>query len=174
MPTTRPSWDEYGLALADTVSLRADCTKRQVGAVLLDVDNRIIGAGYNGARPGGKSCLAGDCPRGRHYHARLGTLPDGAPWLSGKCACGEVWPCSQSVEPGSSYDTGPGACLSTHAELNARMDVDDRSRLVGARLFVTDEPCDGCVKIYHNTTKVVTMRWPKGVINLADLRKEAA
>ena len=170
---TRPDWDEYGLGVAEAVKVRGDCTRRPVGAVLLDVDNRIIGAGYNGARPGGQSCLAGDCPRGRHYKVDRVCNDVCACELS-VCACGEAWPCGQAVEPGSSYDTGPGACISTHAELNARMDVDDRSRLVGARLYVTDEPCDGCVKIYHNTTKVVTMRWPKGIINLADLRKEAA
>lgn len=170
---TRPSWDEYGLGVAEAVKVRGDCTRRQVGAVLLDVDNRIIGAGYNGARPGGKSCLAGDCPRGRHYLPVSGASVSADALGRYVCACGRRWPCSEAVEPGSSYDTGPGACISTHAELNALLDVDDRRRLPGARLFVTEEPCDGCRKIYYNTTRVITMRWPKGVINLAELERAA-
>lgn len=60
----RPDWDEYFLGVARAVAARADCRRRQVGCVLVDADRRIIGTGYNGSPPGGRSCLAGDCPRG--------------------------------------------------------------------------------------------------------------
>jgi dCMP deaminase len=63
--TQRPSWDDYFMGIAEAVSLRGDCTRRQVGCVLVDEEHRIIGTGYNGAEPGGPSCLAGECPRGR-------------------------------------------------------------------------------------------------------------
>lgn len=59
----RPTWDMYFLEVARVISTRGDCRRRQVGAVLVDADNRIIGTGYNGAEPGGPSCIAGDCPR---------------------------------------------------------------------------------------------------------------
>lgn len=117
----RPSWDEYGLALAQTVSNRADCSRRQVGAVILDTEHRVVSTGYNGSYPGGPSCFAGECPR---------ALSD--------------------VAPGSSYDTGPGTCVAIHGEMNAILFA-DRERLRGATLYITDEPCDGCRKHIQST-----------------------
>jgi dCMP deaminase len=114
----RPSKAEWAMIQALAVSTRGECTRRRVGAVVIDRRGRLAGAGYNGSEPGGPSCLKGECPRA----------------LSG-------------VLPGSSYDTGPGACEAVHAELNAVLDVSDANRLEGARLFVTAEPCDGCLKI---------------------------
>lgn len=60
---TRPTVDEWALAVARAVSLRGECTRRQVGCVLLDPYNRIVSTGYNGAPPGEPSCLDGACPR---------------------------------------------------------------------------------------------------------------
>lgn len=60
----RPSWDRYFLYIARAVSARADCTRKQVGAVLVDRQRRIRSTGYNGSPPGGPSCLLGECPRG--------------------------------------------------------------------------------------------------------------
>jgi len=114
----RPSKAEWAMIQALAASTRGECTRRRVGAVVIDRRGRLAGAGYNGSEPGGPSCLKGECPRA----------------LSG-------------VLPGSSYDTGPGACEAVHAELNAVLDVSDANRLEGARLFVTAEPCDGCLKI---------------------------
>ena len=59
----RPSWDEYGLTLARAVATRADCSRRRVGAVILDKEHRVVGAGYNGAPSGKIGCLSGGCPR---------------------------------------------------------------------------------------------------------------
>lgn len=155
----RPAWAVWALGIAKAVSLRGDCTRRQVGAVLLDENHRIIGCGYNGGPAGGPSCLAGDCPRGRHYLAPDRHDPLGL----AMCFCGSPWPCPEAVEPGSSYDTGPGACLAIHAEINALLDVSDRRRLVGATMYVTEEPCGGCRKILANTPISVII-WPGGRI----------
>lgn len=159
---SRPSWDDYGQAFAEAAAIRGDCTRRKVGAAILDSNHRVIGAGYNGSYSGGPSCLKGECPRGRHYE----TVPSWAgntacEYPSGvcdcndlgtrECACGGPWPCSDAVPPGSSYDTGPGACVAVHAELNAILDVSDRNRLVGSTLYITAAPCDGCLKIIKNT-----------------------
>lgn len=122
----RPSKEEWAMVQALAASTRGECTRRRVGAVVIDRRGRLAGAGYNGAYPGGPSCLRGECPRG---------LSD--------------------VEPGSSYDTGAGACHAVHAEMNALLDVDSRERLVGATLYVTAEPCDGCLKILRSTR----IRW---------------
>ncbi|HET6441435.1 MAG TPA: cytidine/deoxycytidylate deaminase family protein [Phycisphaerae bacterium] len=45
---SRPSWDEYFMAIAEEVSRRSTCLRRQVGAILV-VDRRILATGYNGA-----------------------------------------------------------------------------------------------------------------------------
>lgn len=60
----RPTWDKYFLSIAKSVSARADCSRRKVGAVLVK-DHRIIATGYNGVRPGSMGCLDGGCPRGK-------------------------------------------------------------------------------------------------------------
>lgn len=162
----RPSWDDWAMGLAQAVAKRADCSRRQVGAVILDTEHRVVSTGYNGSFPGGPSCLAGDCPRGRHYAAPIQNLP--ANHIKGHgdetgrfCpTCMHWWPCPDAVAPSSSYDTGPGACIAVHAEANAILFA-DRERLRGATLYVTDQPCQGCAKLIANTTidKVV---WPGG------------
>lgn len=85
----RPSWDDYFRSIALAVAQRADCRRRQAGCVIVDQDHRVIGTGFNGAEPGGPSCLAGECPRGLLSYAEL-------------------------AEHGS-YDN----CVATHAEVNA-------------------------------------------------------
>lgn len=159
--TGRPDRDQWHLRGALWLAEMGDCTRRQVGALIVGPDKRIWGMGYNGADPGGKSCLAGDCPRGRHY--RRGGLPS----LDG-CACGQDWPCPDAVAPGSSYDTGPGTCINTHAEGNAKADAMRRGGgdLEGCQLVVSCEPCEGCVRDYRNTTRVTTILWPDGAIGL--------
>lgn len=159
----RPAWAVWALGIAKAVSLRGDCTRRQVGAVLLDENHRIIGCGYNGGPAGGPSCLAGDCPRGRHFENGANSSWKKSGDAFTECMCGNPWPCSEAVEPGSSYDTGPGACIAVHAEINALLDVSDRRRLVGATMYVTEEPCGGCRKILANTP-ISAIIWPGGRI----------
>lgn len=114
---SRPDWDEYFLGIAKAVAARADCSRRQVGALIVDTDHRIVSTGYNGSPPGGKSCLAGECPRAQ-----------------------------SDVLPGSSYDTGAGSCVANHAEGNALI-WGDPQRFKGATLYCTDEPCEGCSRL---------------------------
>lgn len=57
----RPTWDEYGLSLAEVVATRSDCVRSQVGAVVLAPDHRVVGTGYNGAPAGMEGCST--CPR---------------------------------------------------------------------------------------------------------------
>lgn len=115
----RPTWDEYYSEIAYAVSLRADCTRRKVGAIVV-LGDRIVSTGYNGAPTGEPGCLtAGACPRGRMSKA--------------------------DVAPGSSYDTGTGACIALHAEQNAILRAGRDTR--GATLYLTDEPCDGCTRL---------------------------
>ncbi|WAL67107.1 deaminase [Amycolatopsis cynarae] len=61
------------------------------------------------------------------------------------------------VDPCSSYDSGPGACVAVHAEANALLHS-DRADLPGATLFVTREPCPGCGRLIAGSgvARVVT------------------
>ena len=58
----RPSWDEYFMQIADLVSTRSTCLRRQVGALLVK-ERRIIATGYNGAPRGLPHCAEVGCLR---------------------------------------------------------------------------------------------------------------
>lgn len=45
---TRPSWDAVWMDLADNIARRSKCTRSQVGAVIVDVDQNVISTSYNG------------------------------------------------------------------------------------------------------------------------------
>lgn len=59
----RPSFDEYFLGIADAVAVRGDCVSRQIGAVIVGKDRRIVSTGYNGVPPNSEGCLSSPCPR---------------------------------------------------------------------------------------------------------------
>lgn len=60
----RPSWDEYFLLIAKTVSMRSHDAETHVGAVIVDENHRILSTGYNGFPPG---CKDHDLPNIRPY-----------------------------------------------------------------------------------------------------------
>ena len=60
--TERPSWDEYFLSIADLVSKRSTCLRRNVGAVIVK-DRHILSTGYNGAPMNLKHCDITECIR---------------------------------------------------------------------------------------------------------------
>lgn len=49
---SRPSWDQYALALAEAAAIRSVDEYRKVGAVVLRADNSVAGVGYNGPPAG--------------------------------------------------------------------------------------------------------------------------
>lgn len=135
MTDPRPDWDTYYLGIAEAVAARADCTRRTIGAIIVKGD-RIVSTGYNGAPSGKPGCLtAGACPRGRMD--------------------------KMEVAPGSSYDTGSGACIALHAEQNAILRAGLECR--GSVLYITDEPCDGCARLIEGSgiSRVVFPEDPK-------------
>jgi dCMP deaminase len=129
----RPGWDDYFLGIAHSVSARADCTRRRVGAVLVK-DNRIVATGYNGAPAGDSGCLEGACPRGQLSYEEL--------------------------QEHSDYERGPGRCISIHAEVNTLLysSLDDRR---GAVLYITDAPCPACMKVIRGSG-VARAHWTDG------------
>ncbi len=60
--TTRPSWDDYFMKIAEDVSTRSTCLRRQVGAVIVK-NRRILTTGYNGAPTGVPHCTNESCLR---------------------------------------------------------------------------------------------------------------
>lgn len=91
-------------------------------------DQRICSAGYNGAPSGQPGCLtAGACPRGQLKY--------------------------EDLPSGSSYDTGPGACIAIHAEGNAILRA-SWPDLNGGTLYITGSPCQGCWKLIQGTPLV--------------------
>ncbi|KAI0814802.1 cytidine deaminase-like protein [Irpex lacteus] len=58
----RPGWDAYFMRLADLASLRSNCMKRRVGAILVR-NKRILATGYNGTPRGLTNCNEGGCTR---------------------------------------------------------------------------------------------------------------
>ncbi|NED36713.1 deaminase [Streptomyces sp. SID8499] len=113
-PSVRPSWDEYFLAGAQWVATRADCTRAQVGAILVNANNEVRGTGYNGAPAGVPGCAsAGACPRGKLSAAEC--------------------------PPNSDYAN----CIADHAERNAIRHAPP-AELPGSTLYVTREPCPAC------------------------------
>lgn len=119
----RPDWTEWALGIAVAVSARADCSRRKVGAVILDPDKRIVATGYNGAPAGEPGCLtAGACPRAS----------------------------SGAVGLVSSYEEGPTRCEAVHAEANALLRA-SWAQMKSSTLVVTCEPCYQCWVLIKGT-----------------------
>jgi dCMP deaminase len=133
--TTRPDWDTYYLNMAGVVATRADCTRRQVGCVIVDEDHRVISTGYNGAPAGLPGCLSdGACPRGQKSY--------------------------EEVAPFSTYAEGAGACIAAHAEANALLYA--RTSCKGATAYITCPPCHGC-SILLQAAGINTVIFPEEV-----------
>lgn len=124
----RPSWDEWALCIAEVVASRADCTRSQVGAVILSHTHRVLSVGYNGVIAGVPGCMtAGNCPRGQLSY--------------------------EQVKADSDYSN----CVATHAERNA-IEHADPSQLKYSTLYVTRKPCPACTTLIKacGISRVVT------------------
>lgn len=117
---SRPTWTEYGLAGAHWAASRADCTRRQVGALILDAEHRVVSSGYNGYPSGRGGCAStGACPRGQFTH--------------------------DQIAKDSPYVGVDAPCDAIHAEENAILYA--RRDLRGCVMYVTDSPCPNCLRI---------------------------
>ncbi|GJN87334.1 hypothetical protein Rhopal_000283-T1 [Rhodotorula paludigena] len=156
----RPSWDTYFMLLASLASLRSNCMKRRVGAVLVR-DKRVVSTGYNGTPRGVTNCAEGGCGRCNSHGDGLGDASDdegdedeeravlrkqGAKGVNG-AAMSRV---------GEALDE----CLCLHAEENALLEA-GRERVSGggtegAVLYCNTCPCLRCtVKIVQCGVKEV-------------------
>lgn len=60
----RPNWDEYFIAIAQSVASRGTCRRRIYGAIIVDTHHTIVSSGYCGAAKGMGNCIdESACPR---------------------------------------------------------------------------------------------------------------
>lgn len=52
----RPTFDQYNMSVARTISARATCDRKHVGAVIVSASGAILSTGYNGAPRGLPHC----------------------------------------------------------------------------------------------------------------------
>jgi dCMP deaminase len=117
----KPTWDEYFMNLASVVRSRADCLRRQVGAIIVK-DLRIMATGYNGTPHNIADCSQGGCIRCEKRHS--GELKSG-----------------QNEE----------SCVCIHAEQNVIIQAAYLGLSTkGSTLFSTTNPCSSCAKMLIN------------------------
>jgi dCMP deaminase len=134
----RPTWNSFYLGIALAASSRGDCTRSQVGAILvkrLPDGRHLTSIGYNGTDPGIPGCLSGACPRGRLSYDEL-------------------------PSDRSNYSSGAFRCISYHAEDNAI--VNAAFNIHDAVVYVTREPCDDCHEIML-LSGITASLWPTGM-----------
>lgn len=120
----RMTRDEYGLALVEVVRQRAACTRRQVGAVILDENGRIVATGYNGTPAGAVHCTDGGCPRGSATHVPVLPVSAGNGWV------------------------GQPACIARHAERNAIVwALEHGAHLATCTLYISCPSCPDCARL---------------------------
>jgi len=116
----RPDWDDFFLNLAGLWSTMSTCSRRQVGAVVVQ-NRKVIGNGFNGVASNKLHCSDGGCPRGRLSY--------------------------QDVPAGADYNQFP--CFAIHAEHNAILQA-GLAECRGGTLYVTDEPCTQCSNLIEH------------------------
>ncbi len=117
----KPSWDEYFVKITEVVRMRADCLRRQVGAIIVK-DFRILATGYNGTPHGIKNCTEGGCLRCLRRHKKE------IDWYE--------------------YEE---SCICLHAEQNAIIQAAYLGvSTEGGILYSTTNPCSSCAKMLIN------------------------
>lgn len=147
MATERPTIESTMLSIALTLSKRATCAKMQVGCVIVDKNNRIIGTGYNGT------------PRGM-THCRP-TLEN---WRHGDAF---------QMCAGHKAPSGADLCEAVHAEQNALLQC--RNPDDAETIYVTTSPCQRCTKQLLNTgvKRIVFLKATEGQPQASELWRKA-
>ncbi|MBI2450616.1 MAG: CMP deaminase [Candidatus Nealsonbacteria bacterium] len=99
----RPSWDEFWFTLALFYSTRGTCDRLKAACLLIDKNNRLVGAGYNGSLPGHPHCdeaghlmVDGHCLR--TLHAEVNAIMHSVGDLEGATAYVLGTPCIDCVK----------------------------------------------------------------------------
>lgn len=130
----RKDWDTYFLDIAYMAATRSQCSRRRVGAVLVQ-GKKLLGSAYNGAPMGVPDCSEAGCMIVEEYEPI--TTPDGEQQVVKKQRC----------------------IRTIHAEQNLLLFTDRRDR-EGSTIYVTDQPCWTCANMLANSgvTEIVYHR----------------
>ncbi|AWB45442.1 CMP deaminase [Paenibacillus sp. CAA11] len=120
----RKDWDTYFMDIAYMVSTRSRCSRRHVGAVLMQ-GKKLLGTAYNGAPSGVPDCSEAGCMIAEEYEPMM---VDGQQQMVKKQRC----------------------IRTIHAEQNLLL-FTDRTDREGSSVYVTDEPCWTCAKMLANS-----------------------
>lgn len=148
----RKDWDTYFMDIAFMVSTRSQCSRRHVGAVLVQ-GKKLLGTAYNGAPMGVPDCSEAGCMIAEDYELVM---------RNGKEEMVKKQRCIRTI----------------HAEQNLLL-FTDRIDREGSTVYVTDEPCWTCANMLANsgiievvfhrsypkdTEKVTRMMEQKGIL----------
>jgi dCMP deaminase len=122
--TKRKDWDTYFMDIAYMVSTRSQCSRRRVGAVLVQ-GKKLLGTAYNGAPMGVPDCSEAGCLLVEQYELEE---KDGRKEMVRKQHC----------------------VRTIHAEQNLLLFTDREDR-EGSTVYVTDEPCWTCANMLANS-----------------------
>lgn len=143
-PTNTPkrvdylNWDDYFMALSFLSAQRSKDPQEQMGACIVDDDNRIVGIGYNGF------------PRG--------CSDDDLPWASSSSVM-EGDDGSEGTTTGSSNPLHTKYFYMCPAEVNAVLNKTSPD-LKGKRMYVPDFPCKSVVSSrYYRVADMEDDRW---------------
>lgn len=158
--------------MARELAKRSLCVRDQVGAIIVDKDDKVIGEGYNGparyTKHDQRPCTAW-CPRasgtrrivawsGGHFPGQLEVSNDGMFHVWNGYALGRMLITDHDAFM-KSHDGEPvyeekkadySDCPALHAEANALM-ASDRSLRVGGTIYITSHPCLPCAKLIANS-----------------------
>jgi dCMP deaminase len=122
--TGRKDWDTYFMDIAYMASTRSQCSRRRVGAVLVQ-GKKLLGTAYNGAPMGVQDCSEAGCMLVEEFEVKL---VDGNEQMVRKQRC----------------------IRTIHAEQNLLL-FTDRSDREGSSVYVTDQPCWTCANMLANS-----------------------
>ncbi|KIL37928.1 CMP deaminase [Gordoniibacillus kamchatkensis] len=120
----RKDWDTYFMDIAFMASTRSQCSRRHVGAALVQ-GKKLLGTAYNGAPMGVPDCSEAGCMLVEEYEVRVA---DGKEELVKKQRC----------------------VRTIHAEQNLLLFTDREDR-EGSSVYVTDQPCWTCANMLANS-----------------------
>jgi len=165
-----PSQQEVAMSIAYMSSMRSQCIKRTVGAVITDVEGVVISTGYNENPDPVKPCIwqfshcykdailrdhiksmlerRKECP----FHG-CGAQLDGLDSLREGFKCPR---CGKSLAGAYMPDRGMSRCTAIHAEQMSIMNAERRD-LRDAILYTTTFPCSQCAHqiVYAGIKRVV-------------------
>lgn len=143
--TSRKDWDTYFMDIAYMASTRSQCSRRHVGAVLVQ-GKKLLGTAYNGAPMGVPDCSEAGCMLVEEIELKM--------------------------EAGREEVVRKQRCIRTiHAEQNLLLFTDREDR-EGSTVYVTDQPCWTCANMLANSgvTEIVFHRsYPKDSEKVASL-----